>query len=70
MKIDNGERVHRNRITVMTMPEKTVGDLHRLAKQHKYLKEGLEFRDRKGKSDSVAVDTDTTNNSTGVIDYE
>ena len=41
MKIDNGEHVHRNRITVMPMPDKTVGDVHRLEKQQKYLKEGL-----------------------------
>ena len=31
-KIDNGERVHRNRITVTPMPEKKVGDVHPLAK--------------------------------------
>ena len=33
MKIDNRERVHRNRCTVIPMPEKTVDDIHRLAKQ-------------------------------------
>ena len=52
------------------MPEKIFGDVHRLSKQQKYLKEGLEFRDRKLKADAVAVDTDTTNDSTGVSDDE
>ena len=41
MKIDNGERVHKNRITVIPMPEKIDGDGHRFTKQQKYLKEGL-----------------------------
>ena len=66
MKIDNGERVHRTRITVMPVLEKTVGSVHRLAKQQKYPKEGLEFRYRKGKADAVDVDTDTTNDNTGL----
>ena len=42
------------------MPEKTVGNVHRLAKKQKYFKEGLEFRDRKGKADAVTFDTGTT----------
>ena len=33
MKIDNRERVHRSRIKVTNMPEKTVGDVHGLAKE-------------------------------------
>ena len=66
MKIDNGECVHINRITVMPMPEIIVGNVHRLEKQHKYMKEGLELRKRKGKADAVAVDPDIINNSTGV----
>ena len=70
IKIDNREHVHRKRIAVIPMPDKTVGDVHQLANQHKYLKEGIQFRDRKGKADDVAVDTDITNDSTGVSDDE
>ena len=55
MKIDNGERVHRNRCTVILMPEKTVDVIHRLAKQQKFLKEGLEFRNRTGLLDAVTT---------------
>ena len=46
MKIDKGERVHRNICTVIPMPEKKVNYIHQLVKQQKYQKERLEFRDR------------------------
>ena len=66
MKSDNGKRVHRNRVTVMLMPENAIDTVHQLAKQQKYLKEGLKYRDKMGNLDAVAniTDTDATANST------
>ena len=69
MKINNGERVHRNRYTVIPMPEDVVDKVHRLAKRQKFLKEGLEFRDRRNEvidGDDTDDDTNINRNITGV----
>ena len=67
MKINNGERVHRNRYTVIPMPEEVVDKVHRLAKRQKFLKEGIEFRDRKNELIDDADDENNLNrNITGV----
>ena len=67
MKINNGERVHRNRYTVIPMPEDVVDKVHRLAKRQKFLKEGIEFQDRKNELIDDVDDEDNLNrNITGV----
>ena len=67
MKINNGERVHRNRYTTIPMPEDVVDKVHRLAKRQKFLKEGIEFRDRRNELiDNVDDDTNINRNTTGV----
>ena len=71
MKLSNGERVHRNKVTVMPMPEVAIDNTNRLAKQQKYLKEGLEFQNLLRTLHAVDDnETDTTVNSTGVSDSD
>lgn len=65
-KIVNREQAHRKWATVMPILKKIVQDVHRLAKQHKYLVEGLQFRVQMGKTSAAIDDTDTTNNITWV----
>ena len=68
MKISNGERIHRNNYTVIPMPDEVVEQIHRLAKSQKFLKEGLEFRNRRHELivDDVADDAQPNSNITGV----
>ena len=47
MKISNGERVLQNKVGVMPIPEDVVEKIHQLAKQQKFLKEGLGFCNRR-----------------------